>query len=334
MTVLANVDISISDAEPLGVALGEEYLHILYHEYREDVSGIERAGLMYTHGEFTESSWTFQSSDGDAVSQAKLEVIVVDGEDRLVGAWIEGEGKTTTLVSAVTDSAWSNNMPNRLLAPGASGVHLEVRPEGVYLFHDEINHYGPVIRWGLVADEDGTSVNGLSNMLASEILFGIGIMEEDTMICALSESGSYSLYRQASIGSRQDSIDSPSLLTVILEDPFLWKATLTIGLLLVGVFVAVRRSRSQAEEALELVDDGEGVEIMIQPESDEGPLLSIDTEGDDLVVSGSMVAVIDDDEVADPTLAQELEKKFEDGGGNARLQRSCLLYTSPSPRDS
>ena len=321
VTVLANVDISISDAKPLGVALGAEYLHILYHEYREDVSGIKRAGLMYTHGEFTESSWTFQSSVGDEAGQAKLEVIVVKGEDRLVGAWIEGNGRDTTLVSAVTDSAWSNNMPNRLLAPGASGVHLEVRSEGVYLFHDEINHYGPVIRWGLVADEDGTGVNGLSNMLVDDVLFGIGIMEEDTLVCSVSETGSYSLYRQASIGSRQDSIDSASLLTIILEDPFLWKATLGISLLLIGVFVAVRRSRSEAEEALLSVDDDESVELMIQPESDDGPLLSIDAEGDDLVVSGSMVAVIDEDEAVDPTLAEALEKKLEEGGGNARLQR-------------
>jgi hypothetical protein len=38
------------DVQPLGVGLGEEYLHLLYQEYREDVSGVKRVGLMYTHG--------------------------------------------------------------------------------------------------------------------------------------------------------------------------------------------------------------------------------------------------------------------------------------------
>ena len=318
VTILANVDISVADAKPLGVALGKEYLHILYQEYRDDVSGIERTGLMYTHGDFTESSWTFQSSVGDDVSEAKLEVLVIDGEDRLVGAWIEGMGRSTTLVTTVTDSSWSNDAPNRLLAQGASSVQLEVRSEGVYLFHDEINHYGPVIRWGLVADEEGKSLSGLSNMVTDDILFGIASMEEDTLVCTISASGSFFLYKQASFSGGQDKIDSPSLLSIIIDDPFLWKSILVISILLVGVFVAVRRSHSDDEEMLFLEDKGDGVEIMIQPESDEGPLLSIDADGDELVVSNSNLAVIDD---GDPTLAEELEKKLEEGDGNARLQR-------------
>ena len=61
---------------------------------------------------------------------------------------------------------------------------------------------------------------------------------------------------------------------------------------------------------------------MIQPEHDDGPLLSVDSEDSVLVVGDSMSAVMEDELVIeDPTLSQELERKVQDGEGNARLQR-------------
>ncbi len=335
VTVLANVDISNADSSSLGVALGNEYLHILYHEYREDVTGIKRAGLMYTHGEFTESSWTFQSSVGDNVGEAALEVIVVDGEDRLVGAWIEGMGRTTTVVTAVTDSVWSISEPNHLLSPGATSIHLQVRSEGVYLYHDEINYLGPVVRWGLMADKDGQAVKGLSNLLIDGILFGISSMEEDTLVCSSSTNGVFALHKQASLAGNQDSIKSSSILDLLLgplpgtdatKRLILAGAILTISLFLVGVIVAVRRSHSRDDDGI-LVSDGyqDGIEIMIQPEQDDGPLLSVDGDDSVLVASNSMSVVMEDELVIeDPTLSQELERKVQDGEGNARLQRRMV----------
>ena len=38
LTVLSDIDIRPGDAQPLAVGLGGEYLHILYQEYRDDVS--------------------------------------------------------------------------------------------------------------------------------------------------------------------------------------------------------------------------------------------------------------------------------------------------------
>ena len=333
VTVLADVDISNVDASPLGVALGNEYLHILYHEYRDDVTGIKRAGLMYTHGEFTESSWTFQSSVGDNAGDMALEVLVVDGEDRLVGAWIEGMGKSATIVSAVTDSVWSVTEPSRLLSPGASSIHLQMRSDGTYLYHDETNYYGPVVRWGLLADDEGQAVNGLSNLLMDGILFGIGSMEEDTLLCSSSSNGVFSLNKQASLAGNKDSIKSSTLLDLLLgplpgtdatKRLILTISVLTITLFLVGVVVAVRRSHSRDDDALLVSEDGQhdGIEIMIQPEQDDGPLLSLDADDSAIVVNGSMKAVMEEDLVMeDPTLAQELERKVQDGEGNARLQR-------------
>ena len=141
----------------MGVGLGDEYLHLLYQEYRNDVSGIERVGLMYTHGPHTVPSWSFQYSVGDDASSPVLDVMVEKGEDRLVGAWIEGQGKVSNVVVSNTNAVWSGET-QRSLAPGATDVALAQRDEGLYLYHDEINLNGPVYRLGMVTDENGEAI--------------------------------------------------------------------------------------------------------------------------------------------------------------------------------
>ena len=64
-------------------------------------------------------------------------------------------------------------------------------------------------------------------------------------------------------------------------------------------------------------DEGELVEVMITPETDVGPLLTVEDEEEELTIQAP-VAVMDDEEA---TLSAELEKKLEDGEGNARLER-------------
>ena len=80
------------------------------------------------------------------------------------------------------------------------------------------------------------------------------------------------------------------------------------------------RDRQKALVATAIVGEtDEGIELMIQPEDDQGPLLAIDTEQDDLVVTeSSPIAVMEEDE---PSLADSLEAKAESGEGNARLNR-------------
>ena len=111
ITVLSDIDIRPGDTQPLGVGLGDEYLHLLYQEYRDDVSGIERVGLMYTHGPHTVPSWSFQYSVGDDASSPVLDVMVEKGEDRLVGAWIEGQGKVSNVVVSNTCLLYTSPSP-------------------------------------------------------------------------------------------------------------------------------------------------------------------------------------------------------------------------------
>ena len=88
---------------------------------------------------------------------------------------------------------------------------------------------------------------------------------------------------------------------------------------LISIAVVVRRSRNEVEELLEEMadDEGELVEVMITPETDVGPLLTVEDEEEELTIQAP-VAVMDDEEA---TLSAELEKKLEDGEGNARLER-------------
>ncbi|MGB0313693.1 MAG: hypothetical protein ACPGDD_07380, partial [Poseidonia sp.] len=70
--------------------------------------------------------------------------------------------------------------------------------EGIYLYHDEINLNGPVHRVGLITNAEGEPINGLSNMLDQGFLFGIGLMEDDTILCSITPSGLMSLSNVAS----------------------------------------------------------------------------------------------------------------------------------------
>ena len=328
ITVLSDIDIRPGDTQALGVGLGDEYLHLLYQEYRDDVSGLERVGLMYTHGAHTVPSWSFQYSVGDEASMPVLDVLVEDGEDRVIGAWVEGQGKVSNVVVSNTNSVWSGD-EQRTLAPGATEVVLAARSEGIYLYHDEINLNGPVYRMGLIADEDGMSIDGLSNMLDQGFLFGIGVMEDDTIVCSITPGGSLSLSKVASLSGSNTAVASPGLLETLLDylpgdsrEGKLRVLGLGLGVLvmfLVSIAVVVRRSRSEVEELLEEMgdEDGELVEVMITPETDDGPLLTVEDEDEELTVQAP-VAVMDDE---DETLAQELEKKLDEGEGNARLER-------------
>ena len=331
LTVLSDIDIRPGDAQPLAVGLGEEYLHILYQEYRDDVTGIERVGLMYTHGSYTASSWSFQYSVGDDAKHPTMDVLVEDDEDRIIAAWVEGQGKVSNIVVSNTNALWAGENIQRVLAPGVSTLGFALRDEGVYLYHDEINIYGPVHRMGLVTDADGEAIKGMSNMLDEGYLFGIGVMEDDTIVCSITPTGTLSLSKVASLKGSNNPVASPGLLETLLDylpgdsDEFKYRllaVSMCLLVLFLGfVVVMVRRSHSEVEELLEEMGEGDvdGVELMITPEQDDGPLLSVDEDAEELTVHDSQLAVIVEDE--DESLANELERKLEEGEGNARLER-------------
>ena len=334
INVLSNIDIRPSKGDAIAIAYGEENLHILYQEMRDDVTGIKRVGLMYTHGDATVSSWSFQSSVGDEASNARLvSKQDEDGDDVLIAAWIEGRGKDAKIAHVVTGNSWSVNEPTYIEAPGVTFVELHSAKQGVQIFYDEINTFGPTTRYGLLTDADHQSIDAMSDLMAQGFLQGFAGLEYDGIVMLSTASGSIKLRTLASLAAKDlpegdgDSI-LESLLAPLPGDRdaqlmILGGVRFLLLMLLTTIVVSIRRGRLEEQKAYvatELVaatDDS--IELMIQPEGDEGPLLAIDTESEELVVDASTATAVLEEE--DLSLADSLEAKAEAGAGNARLNR-------------
>ena len=333
INVLSDIDIRPSKGDPLAISYGEENLHIIYQEMRDDVTGINRVGLMYTHGDPTLSSWSFQSSIGDDASNAQLIVTQSGDDDVLTAAWIEGRGRDAKVAYAVTDNAWTIDQPFMAEAPGALNLELHASSQGIQIMYDEINTFGPTTRYGLLTNSDHESIEGMSDLMAQGFLFGYAGMDEDGIVMLSTASGSLKMRTLASLTGSNDIIDDDSTFFDALLAPLpgsqemkltiIGVVGLTLAVFLAAIVVSIRRARLDEDQVLvptEILDgDDESIELMIQPEDDVGPLLAIDTDAEELVVSSTASIAVMEDEA--PTLAESLEAKAELGEGNARLNR-------------
>ena len=201
------------------------------------------------------------------------------------------------------------------------------------IFYDEINTFGPTTRYGLLTDADHESIDGMSDLMAQGFLQGFAGMEDDGIVMLSTASGSLKLRTLASLAPRDLPTDSGSSLLESLLEPLpgdqetklmiLSGAGFLLLLFLTTIVVSIRRGRIEEQKALvvtEIVAEGDdSIELLIQPEDDQGPLLAIDTEAEELIVDMSAQnAVVEEDT---PSLAESLEAKAEAGAGNARLNR-------------
>jgi len=330
--VLSDVQIRPSQGNPLAIGLGEENLHILYQEVRSDITGIDRVGLMYTHGNPAYAAWGFQSSVGDYARMAQLVVLTNQSDDILVASWIEGSGKEAMIAHIVTDNAWSD-VAEKMIAPGITHIELNPTADGVQIFYDEINVYGPVTRYGLLSDSSLGQTLALSNILTEGFLKGHAGMDFDGILLLSSASGSLKMRTLADMkGDSKGDEGSTSLLDTLLaplpgdEETkvlILGATTLLFVVFLMMIVLSVRSSRRREEKSISLEvgqnQDSDGLELLVVPVSDDGPLLAIDTETEDLIVQlDNPVAVLDDEELS---LSASLEAKNESGEGNTRLHR-------------
>ena len=164
-------------------------------------------------------------------------------------------------------------------------------------------------------------LSGMSNMLDQGFLFGVGSMDDDTILCTVSPTGSLSLTTLRFCQARRPRSVRPACLRPSWttwdrgdQTRILGFGVGLLGLFLLSIAVVVRRSRNKVEELLEEMgetgDDSEAVEVMITLEEDEGPLLSVEDNDEELTVQAP-VAVIDEEE--EESLAEELERKLEEG---------------------
>jgi len=328
--VLSDIDISRSKGDSLAIALGSDELHIIYQEIRDDITGLDRVGLMYTHGDSTTSSWSFQTSIGDDASLASM-VLVDEADDEVIyAAWREGKGKEAKMTYTITDRLWSNDA-NHVAAPGMSNLEMNPTTRGVQLLFDEVNVYGPVTRYGLLSQDMTLTDYSISNILTEGFLSGYAGMEFDGLIMLSSASGSLTLKQLAAYNEGTKEVEDlpflEDLLSYLPGDQGTKKAILigtVVALLMFLVFMFVSVSSSSRRRELEFIqskvvdETDDSVEIMINPEEDDGPLLAIDREEDDLVVADAIVVMEDEEK---QSLGDELTEKSESGEGSARLER-------------
>ena len=329
--VLSDIDIRPSQGDALAIGLGEENLHILYQEIRDDVTGLDRVGMMYTHGNPDYAAWGFQSSVGDNARMAQMIVLTNESDDVLIASWIEGRGKDAMIAHVVTDNSWSHDA-ERIEAPGATHIELNPTSDGVQIFYDEINGYGPVTRYGLLSDSSLGQTLALSNIITEGFLKGHAGMQSDGILLLSSASGSLKMRTLADMSGESNRVSGTSsfldsLLAPLPGDKETKVIILGVSSTLFVVFLllitlSVRSSRRQEEliqSKEKKYEDSDTLELLVKPIEDDGPLLAIDTETEDLVVEmETPVAVLDDEELS---LSESLAVKSESGEGNARLDR-------------
>ncbi len=334
--VLNGIDIRPSQGDSLAIALGEENLHILYQEIRNDVSGLDRVGLMYAHGKEWRSSWSFQYSVGDYASSAELVVIKQGGKDILVASWIEGSGASAEVAYIVTDNLWSEGETSFIDAQGVSNVILSSDGEMVQVLYDEINVYGPMTHYGTVYDSSNGMEFALSNMICEGFILGYAGLDADGIMVVSSSSGVMSLRSIVSLEAEAPEESSKSFLDSLLEplpgdrqtkQLILFSSLIVMTILFVVLVVSVRSFRRRTEEEFvvqsKLAEDDDGIEIMVDIEDDDADL-AINLDSEELVVQ-STVDVISGEELIveenEISLAETLENKAESGQGNSRLER-------------
>ena len=329
--ILSNIDIKPSEGDSLAIAVGKENMHILYQELRDDVTGIERVGLMYTHGKEWLPSWSFQYSVGDYASNAQLEVYQNGDRDVLAATWVEGFGGESKVAYVVTDNSWSADGPEYIGAAGVTNLQMASYEDRISLIYDEINVFGPMTRYGML--DVGKNEFVMSNLVAEGFTKGYAATGEESIILVSSSSGTLSFRTIVSLEPEDIVAEKKTILQTLLEPlpgdettkaVIFGTTVLIVTVIFLYLVVSLKRTKRQTEDEIIsalLATSEDDVEIMVDIESDDEPVVAINMDADELIVQ-SVVApravVVDEPE---ESLEQVLEAKAESGEGNSRLER-------------
>ena len=156
--VVDEIDLIPGETSALEVEFGDDDgAHLLYKSTRSDSTGIERLGLWYAHGLIEQSSWTFRKSVADDVTLAKMKVYVIDGEERIVSTWKQGEGLDAEMVAVVVDSSFNaiDNLTETYPARGMASMEMVETDRGVQILFDLVGPTGPQVNYGIINPEEG-----------------------------------------------------------------------------------------------------------------------------------------------------------------------------------
>jgi subtilisin family serine protease len=331
MNVLSDIDIKRQHGDALAVGIGQDSIHMLYQEMRDDVTGIERVGLFYAHGTISQTPFNFQAPAGDYASMPEMIVIEHKDKDVLISAWIEGSGRSAEIITVVQDSIWSVGETVNISSPGATRIVMMETSDGdIKIYHDEIGVKGPVTRYGMY--NAGDSEIGLSNMIAEGHIIGAGSIGEDAIVIMVSPSGKISAKKVVYLYPLDNEDTEPGILEYLLSPlPGETQEEKMISLAAIGGFffvlfslvILVLKRSHREEDELEVSAEGSDLELLIDAEKDDAPLFAIDTDDDSelLVSMNQPKVVLDEDEEETRDLSAELEAQVEAGTASKRLER-------------
>ena len=317
------VDIHPSDGDQLATLLNEGVLHILYQEFRDDVTGVERTGLMYTRGDLDSAQWNYQASIGDEAQSAQIGVVSAEEKTFFFAGWIEGSGKDTNIAVLTTEGDWSEEAV-KTPAPGSTTLLFNQRQDMIEVVYNEITVLGEVSRYGILTTKDTPAgevpIVGLANIVSEKkSLLGYSMNNQDAILFTVSPTGRFSMQKFL-MDSPQEAGEPKSLLEQLLEplpgsDEM--KVRILLGLvsilfiLFVLVVISLRSGRKEDVVDAAIVEEDE-VAILVQVEEDE--------QEEELVATVPITPPVQV-EMEEPTLSDELEAKSMAGEGNARLNR-------------
>ena len=314
--VHSDVEVLASQGDPVSVAISEERLHILFQTERDDITGVERLGVLYSHGERDQEGWNFIAPVGDnARTITSRWMRTVSSSRHGLSAKVK-----TRSVHRRHRPRLEHRRPDLLGGPGALSLSTIEREHGVMVMYDEISVRGPVVRLGLLAVGEGTEAYALANILETGQLLGAGGETADVVVGFISTTGALDIRILADANPSgpggNDATWLDDLLAPLPGDRdmqmlILGGSGLVVVVLLLAMVLTARRAlrrRPEDDEGVEKELD-EDVVMMITPEDDETPFAVVEEEE-------TIVAVMDDEE-EEP----EEEETIRPDPVNARQER-------------
>ena len=167
--VIDEIDVSMYEADPVTVEMGEEFTHILYQSNRDDITGKERIGLWYAHGSSEQTSWTYRKAVGDEAGMQKMSVITHDEKDFIYTVWKEGVDAESKLIAKVTDSTLTSleNLSVEIPSKGIGNIQMTETHLGIQIFYDFVGPTGSQIQYGMMNPTHGEEWIGLSDRITT-----------------------------------------------------------------------------------------------------------------------------------------------------------------------
>ncbi|CAI8398540.1 MAG: Serine protease AprX [Marine Group II euryarchaeote MED-G33] len=168
---ILDIDMYPRSASPIEVEIGEDDIHLLHQNLRDDSTGEERLGMFYAHGNINEQNWAFSIAAGDDATSGKMLLVEnSDGSETIFTAWREGTEANAELVTRISPPSWLQGIESRTPARGLSNIALIETDRGIQILYDAISPTGPKLHYGLLSNDDGDGNMWLSDRLSSGVL--------------------------------------------------------------------------------------------------------------------------------------------------------------------